>query len=171
VLLAPRSGHTHPASGGGRVAARDDVAFHDGGEQALEQGQLFLDRLSSRASRRVHWPSILSWYGGWSAQPHGRLIALEFADPAYPGPAQAEDFWLYDTATRGFSHLPGFPAQVDLKFSSWGWIDDGRLVLLLQGGGRTVVAVWRPGMKTIPLMPLQLPAGAGALGGFVALRD
>ena len=91
----------------------------------------------------MRWPSILTWWGGWSRQPHGDLIALEFGDPAYPGPAQAEDFWLFNAATGRFRHLPG-------------WIDDGRLVLLLQGGGRTVVAI-------------ELPAGSGALGGFVPI--
>ncbi len=165
VYVNPQTGGVRPASGGGRVSARDDVAFRYTGEEALEEQALYLDNLASGRSRRVRWPSILRWYGGWSRQPHGDLIALEFADPAYPGPAQAEDFWLYDVASGRFSHLPGFPAQVDLKFSSWGWIDDGRLVLLLQGGGRTVVAVWRPGSPTIPVVPIDLPAD----GGFVAI--
>jgi hypothetical protein len=171
VLLDPRSGRVRPASGGGRVRARDDLAFRVTGEQSLEQQQLHLDHLGSRQSRRMRWPSILTWYGGWSRQHHGNLIALEFADPAYPGPAQAEDFWLFNTATGRFRHLPGFPAQVDLKFSTSGWIDDGRLVLLLRGGGRTVVAVWRPGSTTTPLVPIELPADSGALGGFVAIVD
>jgi hypothetical protein len=171
VFVNPQTGRVRPASGGGRVPARDDVAFRYTGAEALEQQQLSLDHLASGQSRRVRWPSILRGYGGWSRQPHGDLIALEFADPAYPGPAQAEDFWLYDLRTGRFSHLPGFPAQVDLKFSSWGWIDDGRLVLLLQGGGRSVAAVWRPGSRTIPLVPIELPAGSGALGAFVAIAD
>jgi hypothetical protein len=68
---------------------------------------------------------------------------------------------------RRFSHLPGFPAQVDLTFSPWGWLGDGRFVL--QGGGRTVVAVSRPGLTMMPLQPIVLPAAGGALGGFVAL--
>jgi hypothetical protein len=171
VFVNTQTGRVRPASGGGRVLARDDLAFRYTGEEALEEQQLYLDHLASGQSRRVRWPSILRWYGGWSRQPHGDLIALEFADPAYPGPAQAEDFWLYDIATGRFSHLPGFPAQVDLKFSTWGWIDDGRLVLLLQGGGRTVVAVWRPSARAIPLVPVELPAGSGALGGFVAIVE
>jgi hypothetical protein len=169
VLFNPHTGRSRPASGGGRVLARDDLAFRVTGEQSLEEQQLHLDHLGSGTSRRVRWPSILTWYGGWSRQPHGDLIALEFGDPAYPGPAQAEDFWLFNPVTSRFRHLPGFPAQVDLKFSSWGWIDDGRLVLLLQGGGRTVVAVWRPGSTTTPLVPVELPAGSGALGGFVPI--
>ena len=117
----------------------------------------------------MRWPSILRGYGGWAAEPHGTLLAVEFGDPAYPGPAQAEDFWLFDTATKRFSHLPGFPAQVDLKFSSWAWIADDRLVLLLRGGGRTVVAVWTPGSKTLPLVPIELPPATGGINPFVAL--
>jgi hypothetical protein len=170
VLLQPRSGNVRSASGGGRVESRRDLAFRYTGEEMLEEQQLYLDDQARGTSRRLRWPSILNWYGGWMQQPRGSLIALEFADPAYP-PSQAEDFWIFDTATRKMRHLPGFPAQVRLKFSSWGWIDDGRLVLLLQGGDRTVAAVWEPDAPAIPLIPIELPAGTGARGGFVAVGD
>jgi len=66
--------------------------------------------------------------------------------------------------------MPGrLPAQVALKFSSMAWTSDDRLVLLLQGGGRTVLAVWRPGSKTLPLRPVKLPAHTGGSDTFVPL--
>ena len=169
VLLDARTARARPASGGGRVDPRDDYAIRTSGDPMLEEERLHLDHLGTRASRNLRWPSILTWYGGWAARPQGSLIALEFADPAYPGPAQAEDFWLLDPATRTFSHLPGFPAQVDLKFSTWSWLDDGRLVLYLQGGGRTVVGLWQPGWKAVAVVPVALPADVGPLGPFVAV--
>jgi hypothetical protein len=90
---------------------------------------------------------------------------------ASPIPAQAQDIWILDTATGKFTHLPGFPAQVDLKFSSLAWTSDDRLVLILQGGGRTVLAVWRAGSRTLPLRPLRLPARSGGSDAFVPLVD
>jgi hypothetical protein len=58
---------------------------------------------------------------------------------------------MLDTTTGAFSHLPAYPAQVDIKFSSVAWTGDDRLVIVAQGGGRTVVGVWRPGAATLPL--------------------
>jgi hypothetical protein len=153
VFLNTRTGRMRPASGGGRVLQSRDLAFRDEGDSMLAEQALYLDDLARGTSRRMPWPSILNWYGGWAQQPHGRLIALEFADPGYPG--QAEDFWIFDPATHRLQHLPGFPAQVKVKFSSWRWLDDGRLALLLQGGGRIVVALWTPGSKTLPLVPVE----------------
>ncbi len=115
--------------------------------------------ISRRGTRRaVARPSILRGLDEVVPSPHGHLVAVGFADPAYPGPAQASDVWILDTATGKYTHLPGMPAQVDLKFSSMAWARDGRLVLLLQGGGRTVLAVWRPGAHTLPLRVVHLPA-------------
>ena len=102
-------------------------------------------------------------------QPHGKLVAVGFADPAYPGPAQALDLWILDTATGKFSHLPGFPAQVRLKFSHVAWTEDDRLVMLLEGGGRTVLAVWKPGSKQVPLREVDLPEHTGNSATFVPL--
>lgn len=76
---------------------------------------------------------------------------------------------MLDTATQRLTQLPGFPAQVDLKFSSMAWTEDGRLVLLLQGGGRTVVGVWTPGARSLPLRVVRLPERTGGSDAFVAL--
>ena len=71
--------------------------------------------------------------------------------------------------TGRYRQLPGMPAQVRLKFSSMAWTSDDRLVLLLESGGRTVLAVWRPGIAHAPAAPVQLPAHTGGSDTFVPL--
>jgi hypothetical protein len=146
-----------------------DLVLEETGEAVLEEQRLSLVDLAGGARRPLKWPSILAGLDEVAAQPHGTLVAVAFGDPAYPGPAQAQDVWILDTATGTFRHLPGFPAQVDLKFSSIAWTRDDRLVLLLQGGGRTVLAVWRPGTRTLPLRVLALPERSGGSDTFVPL--
>jgi hypothetical protein len=161
----------------GRVRARatrivplhGDLVLEQTGEWSLEQARISLVDLATRTRRRLRWPSILRGLDEVVAQPHGSLVAVGFADPAYPGPAQAFDVWILDTRTGRYAHLPGFPAQVRLKFSSIAWTSDDRLVLLLEGGGRTVLAVWRPGSHTLPLRPVELPAHTGGSDTFVPL--
>jgi hypothetical protein len=77
------------------------------------------------------------------------------------------DVWLLDPATRRFRHLPDMPAIVDLKFTSMAWTSDGRLVMLAQSVGRTVVAVWRPGQKRVAVKPVRLPRRDGGSDSFV----
>jgi hypothetical protein len=167
LLIDTRTGRVRAS--GVRLAALHGALVLKQSGWALGENSLSLLDLAGGARRPLRWPSILSGLDEVVAQPHGTLVAVGFADPAYPGPAQAEDVWILDTATGKFAHLPGFPAQVDLKFSSMAWTSDDRLVLLLQGGGRTVLAVWHPGSKSLPLRPLDLPERSGGSDSFVPL--
>jgi hypothetical protein len=163
----------------GRVRARamrivplhgDLVLEETGFDGSIDPNRISLVDLASGTRRHLRWPSILRrGLDEVVAEPHGSLVAVGFGDPAYPGPAQASDVWILDTATGKYTHLPGFPAQVRLKFSSIAWTSDDRLVLLLEGGGRTVLAVWRPGSPTLPLRPVELPAHTGGSDTFVPL--
>jgi hypothetical protein len=163
----------------GRVRARamrivplhgDLVLEETGFDGSIEHSGISLVDLATGTRRRLRWPSILRrGLDEVVAEPHGSLVAVGFGDPAYPGPAQASDVWILDTRTARYTHLPGFPAQVRLKFSSMAWTSDDRLVLLLEGGGRTVLAVWRPGSRTLPLRPVELPAHTGGSDTFVPL--
>jgi hypothetical protein len=126
-------------------------------------GTNFVDHVAlvdhkSGAHFRLRWPSILGGLGGALAQPNGPFLALTFADPAYPGPQQAEDLFLLDARTGALTHVPGFPAQIDLKFSSMSWTHDGRLVMLLQAAGAMSVGVYRPGDRAVSLRRVRLPA-------------
>ena len=128
---------------------------------------LSLVDLISGHRRRLAWPSYFGDIIRVAPEPHGPLVAVDFGSPAYPGPAQAEDVWTLDTTTGIFTHLPGYPARVDIKFSDIAWTSDQRLVIIAQGGGRTVLGVWTPGQATLRLR--RVPSRDGyhfvALGG------
>jgi len=64
----------------------------------LNARQLRLVDLATGERTPLGWPSILDWHDAVLSQPHGTLVAVTFADPAYPGPAQALDVWILDAA-------------------------------------------------------------------------
>ena len=58
-------------------------------------------------------------------EPHGSLVAVEFADPAYlHSGRQASDVWLLHPRTGAFTHVPGFPILEHLKVSDIAWTGD-----------------------------------------------
>ncbi len=180
LLLSTARGEMLVDSVTGRVRARStadigglgrDLILESAVDAVAGYRGLRLVDLATGARRPVRWPSRLTWLDGVLPEPHGTLVAIGFADPAYPGPAQASDVWILDTATGRLSHVPGFPGQVRLKFSSMAWTTDGRLVMLLATGERTVLAVWKPGSPRLPLREVHLPEPAGGSDTFVPLVD
>ena len=171
VIVDPRAGRTRAhvpitpsASPTGQeveqlAALRGDLALEgpvgDGvGADGSQPGKLSLINLISGQRRQLVWPSYFHSIIRVVPEPHGSLVAVDFGSPAYPGPAQAEDVWMLDTTTGTFTHLPGYPAGVDIKFSDIAWTTDGRLVIIAQGGGRTVLGLWKPGQATLHLRTL-----------------
>jgi hypothetical protein len=71
----------------------------------------------------------------------------------------AEDIWMLDTNTGDFTHLPGYPAQVDIKASDIAWTSDNGLVIIAHGGGRSVLGIWKRGQATLPLRTLPATNG------------
>jgi hypothetical protein len=128
-------------------------------------GSLALHDLRTGSDRKLPWPSAVPELGYGVAQPHGRLIAVAFADPP---PARYLDVWVFDTATRRFRHMPGRLAEDAMKFTTITWTDDGRLILLTRISGRDALAVWRPGERRIASGYLHLPAPHGGQAGMVA---
>ncbi len=176
-IVDPRSGRVRV-----RVAVSPHVAVYNldgslalenadpraGGPIGLHFGHLSLVNLGTGRRRVLVWPSAFGNIIRVVPEPGGPLVAVDFGSPAYPGPAQAEDVWILNTANGRFTHVPGYPAQVDIKFSDVVWTADRRLVIVAQGGGRSVIGVWRPGASTLPLRAVPARAGYStlvALGG------
>jgi hypothetical protein len=132
-----------------------------GGPIGLEFGRLDLVDLASGATRRLTWPSWFPNIIRVAAEARGPLVAVDFGSPAYPGPAQAEDVWILDTSTGRFDHLPGYPAQVRIKFSDIAWTKDNRLVIAAASLARTVVGVWKPGERSVHLRSVPAPRAGG----------
>ncbi len=142
----------------GRVRAR--VAIGDGGQfdylghdMALIGGFSALlhalVNLSTGARTHLRWPSTFRFGYYVIPDPHAPLVAINFGNPADPGPRQASDLWLLNPHTGKFTHLPGYPIFEDLKFSGVAWTADGRLVIAAQGHGHTALALYRPGSTQI----------------------
>ena len=139
--------------------ALESVGPHYGGQDGGPFDRLRVIDLKGGQRREVAWPSYFGGIIHVTPEPNGPLVAVDFGSPAYPGPAQAEDIWMLDTDTGTFTHLPGYPAQVDIKASDIAWTSDNRLVIIAHGGGRAVLGIWKPGQTTIPLR--TLPARDG----------
>lgn len=130
--------------------------------------RLTLVNLSTGARTDLRWPSTLHFGYRTFPEPHGSLVAVEFADPAYMNSGrQASDVWLLDPRTGAYTHLPGFPILEHLKFSDIAWTSDHRLVVVAQGGGRTAIGVWRPGSAQLRVGTVPQLAGYSQ---FVPLR-
>jgi hypothetical protein len=125
----------------------------ESGSRSPRQSLSLVDLRTGRR-QNLGWPSTLRF--GYTAfpEPGGPLVAIQFADPAYPPPphntvAQASDIWLLNTSTAALTHVPGFPILTDLKASGIAWTADHRLIIVSVGGGRTAIAVWRPGQRAL----------------------
>jgi hypothetical protein len=124
------------------------------------------------AGRSLRWPSRIGLTDQAVTAPGGRIIALDFADPAYRlGSTQVTDAWLLDPVTARLQHLPDMPAAVHLKFTSMAWASDRRLVMVAgpdgPGAGRGLVVVWRPGQRQLALRAVHLPAQNSGSDAFV----
>jgi len=134
---------------------------------------LSLVNLATGKRVRLGWPSTLHFGYQVSPAPHAPLVAVEFTDPAYPPPpretvGQAADIWLLNTHTGSFTHVPGFPILEGVKVSGIAWTAGDQLVAIAVGGGRTTLALWRPGQHTLAVR--RLPALNG-YSAFVPLGN
>jgi hypothetical protein len=169
-----------PASG--RVLLRTSSLWAIAGHLALTVGEplhpLTLTDLRTGTRRALRWPSpIGGLYTGAdeaAVDPSAKLIALSFSDPAYNGDGtQVTDVWLLDPSTGRWQHLPDMPADVALKFTSMSWTSNGRLVMLAQtpvGGpaAHDVIAVWRPGEKSLAVRSVHIPDRDSGSDSFIA---
>jgi hypothetical protein len=152
-VLNPRTGRTVLRTRWGVLAAAGSKLVLAGpGEQFT-----LLDA-RRHTQRRFRSPGIVGGIPQPAVDPRGRFIALAFGDPAWHGGGQqALDVWLLDTKTAKLTQVPGMPAFVSLKRTNMAWTHDGRLVLLAEGGGKEMVAIWRPGGQRLALKIVELP--------------
>jgi hypothetical protein len=116
------------------------------------------------ATRRVPWPGRIGGLDEVVPAPDGRTFAVSFGDPAYHATGtQVADVWLLDAPTGRFTHVPGFPAALHLKFESYAWTPDGRLVVLAEDR----VALYRPGAARIAVKRLRVPARTSGSDAFI----
>jgi hypothetical protein len=139
--------------------ALESVGPHYGGQDGGPFDRLSLVDLRRGQRHTLAWPSYFGDIISIAPELNGPLVAVDFGSPAYPGPAQAEDIWMLDTNTGDFTHLPGYPAQVDIKASDIAWTSDNRLVIIAHGGGRSVLGIWKRGQATLPLRTLPATNG------------
>jgi hypothetical protein len=129
---------------------------------------LTVTNLRTGGRRTLPWPSQIGSTDQAAVQPNDKLVAIDFADPAYQGSGtQVTDAWLLNPETGRLQHLPDMPAAVALKFTSMSWTNDGRLVWLAQTEGHDDVAVWRPGQKQIAVRRIRLPVRDSGSDTFV----
>ena len=166
ALVDPDDGHRLASYPVVHAVAGDLVLW--GGEE-LDQGPFTLTDRRTGVRQQIPRPSRVGQAGGGLLSPDRRLLAVEFADPAWEGgPAQLMDVWLLDLRTRRWRQLPGMPVLAALKATSMAWTDDGRLLLLGSfdrvGGA---LAVWRPGQDWLAVRGLRLPTDRAGSDSFV----
>ena len=180
ALLVEGRSVTDPASG--RVLLHTSSLWAIAGHLALTVGEplhpLTLTDLRTGTRRSLRWPSQIGGPQAGADQaavdPSAKLIALSFSDPAYQATGtQVTDVWLLDPSTGRWQHLPGMPGDVALKFTSMSWTSDGRLVMLAQTptsgpASHVVIAVWRPGQKSLAVRSVHIPARDSGSDSFIA---
>lgn len=150
------------------------------GHRILTQGpagysdKLVLTDLRTKTVRRIAPPTSPGTISEGHLSPDGRWVAVEFGNPAWPGPRQILDLWLLDTRTFRWHRLPSMPVPLSLKETGLSWTDDGRLALLGRFDRDPDVSIdrtfdalvlWRPSDPELRVRTSYLPrtGGTGAL--------
>ena len=110
ALVNPLTGRVRARVAGTLWPIHGDLVVENYGQQpggptGTQFGHLSLVNLATGHRRQLAWPSYFGGIIRVVPEPHGPLVAVDFGSPAYPGPAQAEDIWMLDTAT-GTLHAP-----------------------------------------------------------------
>ena len=176
ALLGEGRSVIDPASG--RVLLHTSSLWAIAGHVAVTFGEplrpLTLTDLRTGMRRALRWPSQIGGPDEAAVDPSAKLIALSFSDPAYHATGtQVTDVWLLDPSTGRWQHLPGMPGDVALKFTSMSWTSDGRLVMLAQTptsgpASHVVIAVWRPGQRSLAVRSVHIPARDSGSDSFIA---
>ncbi|MCH7670309.1 MAG: hypothetical protein IIC71_14075 [Acidobacteria bacterium] len=121
---------------------------------------LLLDTLTGEEIT-IDLPVRFGQPGYGKLSPDGRDLAISFTDSR-----QVFDIWVLDTETLLWTRVPSMPVSAFVKATSFAWVPDGRLVILLtlEAGGHQL-ATWTPGDPELQVRELdhELVASAAVL--------
>lgn len=156
TLSTPRQ-EVYVVRKGSTAAARVVVAPSPGSGTLRWNG----DSALRLGDRRFPLPSSISLgRPRLTVSPDLRYAAVEYGEPAWPGPRQRLDVWVLDLRDGRWTQLPSMPVAASLKLTGLAWAGDGRLVLLgsFDGTG-SALAVWRPGEPRLALRRTDFAGG------------
>jgi hypothetical protein len=104
-------------------------------------------------------PDSIGTLGGLYVSPDNAYVAVEFGNPACPGPRQCLDIWILRLASMSWIHPPSMPVSMYLKPHNLFWTPGDRFTWLGTfddvGGA---VATWQPGATALRVRHVSLPA-------------
>jgi hypothetical protein len=117
------------------------------------------DRIDVSGSGTVRLPDSVGALDGLYVSPDNAYVAVEFGNPACPGPRQCLDIWMLRMATMSWSHPPSMPVAMYLKPHNLFWSRSGRFTWLgtFDGVG-DAIATWQPGATALRMRQISLPA-------------
>jgi hypothetical protein len=113
--------------------------------------------VAGRGSARL--PATIGTLEDFYVSPDNAYVAVEFDNPACPGPRQCLDIWMLRLATMSWSHPPSMPVAMYLKPHNLFWSRSGRITWLgtFDGVG-DAIATWQPGATALRMRQISLPA-------------
>ena len=105
---------------------------------------------------RCKWPGYSPSPTVGPVSPDGRYAVILFENPGQS--PQIMDVWLLHLFQGVWLHVPGTPANTELKSTDVAWSADGRLVLFgrFPGAGE-MLATWHPGDAALAVRPYAIP--------------
>jgi hypothetical protein len=116
-------------------------------------------RINVIGGNSTRLPDSIGTLGGLYVSPDNAYVAVEFGNPACPGPRQCLDTWILRLASMTWIHPPSMPVSMYLKPRNLFWTPGDRFTWLgtfdAVGGA---VATWQPGATALRVRHVSLPA-------------
>jgi hypothetical protein len=108
--------------------------------------------------RTAKLPATIGALGGLYVSPDNAYVAVEFDNPACPGPRQCLDTRILQLTTMQWIHPPSMPVSMYLKPHNlyWGPGDRFRWLGTFDGIG-AAMATWQPGATVLRMRQIGLP--------------
>lgn len=137
------------------VIERSDLISIAGRELITVHGNRI--NITGRGSARL--PETIGEPGGLYVSADNSYLAVEFGNPACPGPRQCLDIWMLRLTTMRWIHPPSMPVSMYLKPHTLFWSVNDRFTWLgtFDGVG-AAIATWRPGASALRVRQISLPA-------------